>query len=139
MLFFYGKTALGTMEPMRKTPATENSSTHGMNTPCGSTANVTMEGLLFSKGGGKEEAGDTNIGVVGHTGGSKKNRAEMAPFIFVGLENGEIIMCGARHRRRRKPRSKRKRRVMWHGRNHRNLKRSRCILHGNLDGRWDER
>lgn len=131
-LFFGGKTALGTTGPMGKTPATENRSTHGMNAPCGTTTDVTVERLLFSKGRGKEEAGDADVGIGGHAGRANQNGAEEAPFVFVGLESGKIIRGGTRRRKRGK-RNKRKRihRIPW-----------RCrrfgLIHRNLDGRRDE-
>lgn len=128
-LFFGGKTALGTTRPMRKTPATENRPTHRMNTPCGTTTDVTVERLLFSKGRGKEEAGDTDVGIVGYAGRANQNGAEETPFVFVGLESRIIIVRGGMKRRKR---DKRKR---IHGR--------RCRRFGfidrNLDGRRDQR
>lgn len=118
---------------MRKTPATENRSAHGMNAPCGTTTDVTMEGLLFSKGRGKEEAGDADVGIGGYAGGTNQNGAEEASFVFVGLEEGEIIRGGTRRRKRNK--RKRIHRIPW-----------RCLryrlIHRNLDGRgneWDMR
>jgi len=99
-----------------------------MNTPCGTTTDVTVERLLFSKGRGKEEAGDTDVGVGGHTGRANQNGAEEAPFVFVGLESGKIIRGGTRRRKR----DKRKR---IHG--------VRCLrgrlIDRNLDGRRDQR
>jgi hypothetical protein len=105
-----------------------------MNTPCGTTTDVTVERLLFSKGRGKEEAGDTDVGVGGHTGRANQNGAEETPFIFVGLEGGKIIRGGTRRRKRGK-RDKRKR---IHG-----LHCLRCLrgrlIDRNLDGRRDQR
>jgi hypothetical protein len=102
-----------------------------MNTPCGTTTDVTVERLLFSKGRGKEEAGDTDVGVGGHAGRANQNGAEEAPFIFIGLEGGKIIRGGTRRRKRGK-RDKRKR---IHG--------VRCLrgrlIDRNLDGRRDQR
>jgi hypothetical protein len=104
-----------------------------MNTPCGTTTDVTVERLLFSKGRGKEEAGDADVGIGGYAGGTNQNGAEEAPFVFVGLEGGKIIRGGTRRRKRRK-RDKRKRihRIPW-----------RCVrgrlIHRNLDGRRNER
>ena len=130
-LFFGGKTALWTTGPMGKTPATENRPTHGMNAPCGTTTDVTVERLLFSKGRGKEEAGDTDVGVGGHAGRANQNGAEEAPFVFVGLESGKIIVRGGR-----KKRDKRKRIHMIPGSCLHRM-RSR-LIHRNLDGRRDE-
>jgi len=87
---------------MRKTPATENRSTHGMDTPCGTTTDVTVERLLFSIGRGKEVAGDTDVGIGGYAGGANQNGAEETPFVFVGLEGGKIIRGGTRRRKRDK-------------------------------------
>ena len=126
-LFFGGKTARGTTRPMRKTPATENRSTHRMNTPCGTTTDVTVERLLFSKGRGKEEAGDTDVGIGGHAGRANQNGAEEAPFVFVGLGNRKIIRGGTRRRKR----DKRKR---IHG-----ISRSDRLIDRNLDGRRNQR
>ena len=116
---------------MRKTPATENRPTHRMNTPCGTTTDVTVERLLFSKGRGKEEAGDTDVGIVGYAGRANQNGAEETPFVFIGLEGGKIIRGGTRRRKR----DKRKR---IHGRRCRRC-RSFGFIDRNLDGRRDQR
>jgi hypothetical protein len=103
-----------------------------MNTPCGTTTDVTVERLLFSIGRGKEEAGDTDVGIGGHTGGTNQNGAEETPFVFVGLEGGKIIVRGGTMRRNSGKRDKRKR--IQGGRS------LRCgLIHRNLDGRRDER
>lgn len=115
---------------MRKTPATENRSAHGMNAPCGTTTDVTVEGLLFSKGRGKEEAGDADVGIGGYAGGTNQNGAEEASFVFVGLEDGKIIRGGTRRRKRNK--RKRIHRIPWR-------KQRRGLIHRNLDGRGNER
>jgi len=86
---------------MRQTPATENCAAKRMNTPCGTTADVTMEGLLISKGCGKEEAGDADMGIGGHTGRAKKNGAEEAPFVFIGLKGKVMIRGGSGKNRKR--------------------------------------
>lgn len=124
-LFFGGKTTLWTTGPMGKTPATENRSTHGMNTPCGTATDVTVERLLFSKGRGKEEAGDTHVGIGGYAGGTNQNGAEETPFVFAGLGNRKIIRGGSRKRDKRK-------RIHRHHRNP-------WLIDGNLDGRRDQR
>ena len=111
---------------MRKTPATENRSTHGMDTPCGTTTDVTVERLLFSIGRGKEVAGDTDVGIGGYAGGTNQNGAEETPFVFVGLEGGKIIRGGTRRRKRDK-----RKRIHRTG-----LSR---LIDGNLDGRRDQR
>jgi len=115
---------------MRKTPATENRSAHGMNAPCGTTTDVTVEGLLFSKGRGKEEAGDADVGIGGYAGGTNQNGAEEASFVFVGLEEGKIIRGGTRRRKRNK--RKGIHRIPWR-------KQRRGLIHRNLDGRRNER
>ena len=115
---------------MRKTPATENRSAHGMNAPCGTTTDVTVEGLLFSKGRGKEEAGDADVGIGGYAGGTNQNGAEEASFVFIGLEERKIIRGGTRRRKRNK--RKRIHRIPW--------RCMRCgLIHRNLDGRRNER
>lgn len=124
-LFFGGKTTRGTTGPMGKTPATEDRSTHGMDTPCRTTADVTVERLLFSIGRGKEEAGDTDVRIGGYAGGTNQNGAEETPFVFIWLDTREIIRGGSRKRDKRK-------RIQ---RNHGNP----WLIDGNLDGRGDQR
>ena len=60
-----------------------------------------MEGLLISKGRGKEEAGDTDMGIGGHTGRAKKNGAEEAPFVFIGLKGKVMVRGGSGKNRKR--------------------------------------
>ena len=115
---------------MRQTPATENCAAKRMNTPCGTTADVTMEGLLISKGRGKEEAGDADMGIGGHTGRAKKNGAEKAPFVFV-VEDGKVMVRGGSGKRKRERRGKRDVDHMISG-----LRRH---IVRNLDGRRNER
>lgn len=110
---------------MRKTPATEDRPTHRMNTPCRTTTDVTVEGLLFSKGRGKEEAGDTDVGIGGDTGGTNQNGAEETSLVFVELK-GEIMVCGGCGRNRK---------CMMCGR----LAGLIGLIHRNLDGRRDQR
>lgn len=110
---------------MRKTPATEDRPTHRMNAPCRTTTDVTVEGLLFSKGRGKEEAGDTDVGIGGDTGGTNQNGAEETSLVFVELK-GKIMVCGGC------------------GRNRKCMMCGRCrtligLIHRNLDGRRDQR
>jgi hypothetical protein len=115
---------------MGKTPATENRPTHRMNTPCGTTTDVTVERLLFSKGRGKEEAGDTDVGIVGHAGRANQNGAEETPFVFIGLEGGKIIRGGTRRWKRGKRKRERIHGVRYlRGR----------LIDRNLDGRRDQR
>lgn len=119
---------------MRQTPATQDGSAKRMNTPCGTTADVTMEGLLISKGCGKEEAGGADMGIGGHTGGAKKNGAEDAPFVFIGLK-GKVMVRGGSGKRKGKRRRERDVDHMIPG-------LCRLIVRHiirNLDGRRDER
>jgi hypothetical protein len=108
-----------------------------MNTPCGTTTDVTVERLLFSKGRGKEEAGDAYVGIGGYAGGTNQNGAEEASFVFVRLESGKIIRGGRGKRKRKRKRDKRKR---IHGMCC--LHRMRCVrgrlIDRNLYGRRDE-
>ena len=119
---------------MRQTPATQNGSAKRMNTPCGTTADVTMEGLLISKGCGKEEAGGADMGIGGHTGGAKKNGAEEAPFVFIGMK-GKVMVRGGSGKRKRERRGERDVDHMIPGL-HRLIVRH---IIRNLDGRRDER
>ena len=63
-----------------------------------------MEGLLISKGGGKEEAGGADMGIGGHTGGAKKNGAEEAPFVFIGMKRKVMVRGGSGKNRERRER-----------------------------------
>ena len=125
---------------MRQTPATENCSAKRMNTPCGTTTDVTMEGFLISKGRGKEEAGDADMGIGGHTGGAKKNGAEEAPFVFV-VEDGKVMVRGGSGKRKRKRERRGKRDVDHMIPGLCTLIGTRIVRHiiRNLDGRRDER
>jgi hypothetical protein len=119
---------------MRQTPATQDGSAKRMNTPCGTTTDVTMEGFLISKGCGKEEAGGADMGIGGHTGGAKKNGAEEAPFVFIGMK-GKVMVRGGSGKRKRERRGERDVDHMIPGL-HRLIVRH---IIRNLDGRRDER
>ena len=110
---------------MRKTPATENRPTHRMDTPCGTTTDVTVERLLISIDRGKEVAGDTDVGVGGYTGRTNQNGAEKTSFVFVGLEGGEIIVRGKNGKSGK--------------RMHRRSQRLVGLINGDLDRRRKER